>query len=130
MANSLPPSSSFACNSILAIGNTTWNVPFNYGFSYHEVAWTGAGSFTDELYDACLQVDAGPNPWGAGPHTAALPLDWPFTTRGTTPTLPIATPFTDTSYRERLAANTAAGIGICIPQGTWPYTNSGRRPLR
>ncbi|MBY0578539.1 MAG: LamG domain-containing protein [Burkholderiales bacterium] len=128
----------FLCNQILAIGTTTWSIPFptspNPGvFSYHEVAWTGAGSsLSDPLYDACLQYDTGPNPWGTGPHTAGLPLKVPFTTNLApipSPYVPIPTPYTGTSYRERLAANTAAGIPRCIPFGQWPNTNSGRRPV-
>lgn len=129
MFNQSAPANGFACNQILAIGVTTWAVPFRGSFSYHEVAWTGAGSYTDPLYDACLQYDSGPNPWGAGPHTAFLPLKVPFTTQGINPPLPIATPFTSSSYRERLAANSSAGIGSCIPVGPLPNTNSGRRPV-
>ncbi|KFA92611.1 LamG domain-containing protein [Archangium violaceum] len=121
----------FRCNQILAIGTTTWVVPFGYGFAYHEVAWTGAGSYKDNLYDACLHLDVGPDPWGTGPHTAELPLAWPFTTtKEFTPDLPIATPFTDTSYRERLSANSADGIGKTNPKGPWNYAAGGRRPVR
>lgn len=121
----------FLCNEILAIGTTTWKKPFTTGvFSYHEVAWTGGGSsLTDNLYDACLQYDTGSNPWGSGPHTAGLPVKAPFTVLGPSPAIPIATPFTASSYRERLAANTNRGIPNCVPQGQWPNTNSGRRPV-
>jgi len=123
--------SGFQCNQILAIGTTSWAVPFGFGFSYHEVLWTGAGSsLTDILYDACLQYDTGPNPWGTGPHTAGLPVKVPFTTLGPSPAIPIPTPFTAASYRERLAANTSVGIPRCIPQGPRPSTNSGRRPVK
>lgn len=129
MADAMPPLSGFACNQIQAIGYTNWKVPFSGSFSYHEVAWTGAGSYTDPLYDACLNYDGGTNPWGTGPHTSALPVKVPFTALAISPGIPIATPFTANSYRERLAANTNAGIPKCIPQGQWPGTNSGRRPL-
>lgn len=132
-----PPGAGFACNMIKAIGYTDWAFPFGTtsgGFSYHEVAWTGAGSYTDPLYDACLQVDGGSDPWNwsnpsAPTHVAELPLGMQFTTRGVSPTLPIATPFTDASYRERLATDAAAGIGACRPKGARPYTQNGRRKV-
>jgi hypothetical protein len=97
------------------------------------VAWTSGGSFIDPLYDACLKVDSSNNPWNwtstGPPHTPELPLKMTFTTQGVSPTLPIATPFTDSSYRERLAQNSAAGIGSCVPVGQVPNSNSGRRPV-
>ncbi|MBF0167452.1 MAG: LamG domain-containing protein [Alphaproteobacteria bacterium] len=140
-ASVMHPSSSggFSTNKIIAIGDpdTGWAYPFpnpsgtGGGFSYHEVAWTGAGSFTDPLYDACLKVDSGNNPWdwtsSGVTHTPQLPLKMAFTTQGISPALPIATPFTSSSYRERLATNDAGGIGSCVPQGQWPSSQSGRR---
>jgi len=126
--------SHFGLNKIIAIGHTSFGYPgFGPGFSYHEVAWTGATSYTDPLYDACLQVDSGPNPWNWGTgitHTAELPIKMAFTTEPIHPTLPIAMPFTSASYRERLCANDAAGIGSCAPTGPWPDTASGRRPVQ
>lgn len=130
MADAMPPSAGFACNQILAIGYTTWAPPFHGAFSYHEVAWTGSGIYYQALFDPCLQYDGGTNPWGTGPHTAQLPGNVPFTTLGTNPPLPIPTPFTSSSYRERLATNNAAGIGSCNALGPWGQTNSGRRPAR
>lgn len=127
-----PALTPFKCNEIIAIGQTSWANPFPPGnqFNYHEVAWTGAGSFLDPLYDACLQADMSSNPWSnAGPKTAGLPLAFPFTTQGISPTLPIATPFADVSYRERLAQNIAAGIAACVPRGAWWYASGGRRPV-
>lgn len=122
----------FLCNKIIAVGETNWAYPFPpfEEFSYHEVAWSGATSFTDPLYDACLEVDRSPDPWNwsGGTHTPELPLGMVFTTRGTTPALPIATPFPDLSYRERLAKNVADGIYKCDPRGTRPDSNGGRRP--
>lgn len=136
MLNQPDQKTGFTCNQILAIGYTTWAVPFPPprgigGFSYHEVAWTGTGTYPDPLYDACLQYDTGPNPWGTGTHTAGLPVKVPFSTLGASPSpfVPIPTPFTATSYRERLAANTAVGIARCIPVGQRANTNSGRRPV-
>ncbi|WP_084579390.1 LamG domain-containing protein [Sphingomonas azotifigens] len=134
MFNTADPATGFTCNQILAIGYTTWAVPFPHGiggFSYHEVPWTGLASYSDPLYDACLQYDTGPDPWGTGTHTAGLPVKVPFSTLGASPTpfVPIPTPFTAISYRERLAANTSAGIARCIPYGPNLNTNSGRRPV-
>lgn len=122
----------FKCNKIIAIGGSDWEYPFPPGnqFAFHEVAWTGATSYTDNIYDACLQVDSSDNPWDwSSPtgHTPKLPANMPFTTLEIQPSLPIATPFTDQCYRERLAQNTAEGIGRCVPQGSWPYSQNGRR---
>ena len=128
MANAMPPTAGFSCNQILALGYTTWEPPFEGSFSYHEVAWTGAGSYTDPLYDSCLQYDSGPNPWGSSEHTAYLPAKVQFTTQGISPALPITAPFTSSSYRERLCTNTTGGIYSCVPRGHWPWASSGRRP--
>jgi len=124
----------FACNQIQAIGSSAWAYPFpsggGGGFSYHEIPWTGTGTYPDAISDACLKVDSGPDPWSWGTGTAhapLLPLGITFATRGDKPPLPIATPFNDTTYRERLATNTQAGIGACVPVGPRPYTQSGRR---
>jgi hypothetical protein len=123
----------FQLNQIIAIGQPTWGYP-NWGssFSYHEVAWMGANSYTSPLYDACLQVDSSSYPWtwpGSG-HTPVLPLKMTFTTQGISPPLPIPTPFTSPSYRERLCANSSAGIGACVPDGPWPDSNAGRRRVQ
>jgi hypothetical protein len=131
---------SFACNEIMAIGFTAWGYPFPGQpwvgkFTYHEVAWTPGIGYPDPLYDACLRVDSGSNPWDwtspSVTHTPALPLKMPFTTQAMLPTFPIGTPFTDQSYRERLATNVAAGIGTCVPRGPFPGTDnqSGHRKV-
>jgi concanavalin A-like lectin/glucanase superfamily protein len=124
----LPGTHGFACNKILAIGTTTnWAVPFGRGFSYHEVVWTGGGSsLTDKIYDACLQVDTSSNPWNPTTPVGGLALNWIFAKVGAV--VPIQPPYTDMTYRERLATNAPAGIPMCIPQGQWPDANSGRRP--
>ncbi|MFL6111947.1 MAG: LamG domain-containing protein [Catenulispora sp.] len=129
--------SGFDCNKIQAIGFTKWEYPFEHGggggFSYHEVAWTNQGSYLDALYDACLKVDSGHDPWDwTDPgviHTPELPIDMEFTTVGRKPQLPIATPFDAGSYRERLATNDVRGIGSCLPAGPWNHTQNGRRRL-
>jgi hypothetical protein len=134
----LTPGGGFYTNKIIAVGGSNWAYPFpgtpSEGiFSYHEVAWTGAGSYIDGLYDACLKVDSSGNPWDwTNPnltHTPQLPLAMAFTTQGVSPTLPIATPFTDSSYRERLSRNSSVGIGRCVPRGAWAGTAGGRRPM-
>lgn len=126
-----PHDNGFACNQILAIGNTTWAVPFGTGFSYHEVPWTGTGTYPDMMYDACLQYDAGPDPWGSGPHTAGLPVKVPFSASGASPIpfVPFIPPLTVPTYCQRLAANTPAGIPACVPTGPRESSNSGRRPV-
>lgn len=127
--NPWPGTGGFSCNQILAIGTTKWKTPFNNGrFSYHEVAWTDAGFLTDFIYDACLQYDTGSNPWGTGSHTAGLPVNVEFSKLPQIPPLPVS--INDARYRERLATNTNTGIPKCLPQGSKPNTNSGRRPVR
>lgn len=124
----------FSCNKIIAIGSAQWAYPFPQGggglFSYHEVTWTGASGRNDHIFDACLKLDSSNDPWNwvqvAG-HTAVLPTNFQFTTQPIPLNLPIATPFTEQTYRERLATNTADGIGKCTTQGQWPTTQSGRR---
>jgi hypothetical protein len=124
----------FLCNKIIAIGSgSTWVYPFppSNRFSYHEVAWTGAFSHEDHIFDACLQADNSGDPWNwtdqALAHTPVLPLNEIFTGQGRVPILPIPTPFGAAGYRERLAQNSAAGIGRCLPQGPWPNARGGRR---
>jgi len=129
MAYNIRTGEGFLCNQILAIGTTTWALPFGTGyFSYHEVAWTGTGCMTDNVYDACLQYDTGSNPWGTGSHTPGLPVNIVFSILQPMPS-PFPVSILDARYRERLSANTLDGIPKCIPRGSWPYTNSGRRPV-
>lgn len=124
----------FFCNQIIAIGSTAMAYPFPSGgaghFNFHEVAWTGAGSYTDPLYDACLQINDSSDPWTPGGTASALPIRIPFTTQGDDPALPIATPFESWSYRERLCTNDEEGIGTCTPLGPLEATCGGRRPVQ
>jgi hypothetical protein len=124
----------FLCNKIIAIGGgSAWDYPFPPAnrFAYHEVAWTGAFSHEDRIFDACLLADNSGDPWNwtdpALSHTPVLPLNEIFTSQDQVANLPIPTPFGATSYRERLAQNSAAGIGRCLPQGPWPNARGGRR---
>jgi hypothetical protein len=126
---------SFTCNKIITLNSTAgWAYPFPpaNAFSYHEVAVPNP-MLPSVIFDACLKVDSGDNPWDwTNPtvtHTAVLPagMDFDMTTPPTA--FPIATPFTDQTYRERLAQNTVAGIGACDWIGSRVNTMSGRRPL-
>lgn len=98
---------SFGLNPMLGIGSSTWE-PCCHGepgwgdsFSYHEVAWTGACTVTERVYDGCLQADGDVDPTVA-PHTALLPVDIVFGNPS------------DLLYRDRLA--TPAGRPHCNPQ--------------
>jgi hypothetical protein len=93
---------SFGLNPLLGIGSAVWQPACGWpGFSYHEVAWTGACDVDDRVYDACLQVDGDSDPTAA-PHTALLPCEMRFGNPG------------DGDYRDRLA--TPAGRPTCDPQ--------------
>jgi hypothetical protein len=105
--------SSFALNPVLAIGFSTWAVPFGFGFSYHEVAWKGACTQNENVFDGCLKVDGDADPTTA-PHTPLLPTNILF---GDCTTM---------NYRLRLCPPGAAGCGACVPQ---PGTTRKRRPI-
>lgn len=98
--------SSFGLNPMLGIGSNVWQpccqgVPgWSGSFSYHEVAWKGACTENDNVFDGCLQVDGDSDPTAA-PHTALLPIDLRFGNPG------------DLLYRDRLA--TPAGRPNCNP---------------
>jgi hypothetical protein len=95
---------SFALNPILAIGSSIWQTACGWdGFSYHEVAWKGACTANEEVFDACLQVDGDIDPTTA-PHTPLLPTNLRFGNPD------------DGQYRDRLAA--PSGRLNCNPQPT------------
>jgi hypothetical protein len=55
------PGIPFPVSPILAIGGSQWSIPCGSPtFSYHEVAWTEACTSADDVFDACLKVDALP----------------------------------------------------------------------
>jgi hypothetical protein len=94
--------SGFAINPILAIGSDIWQTACGWGeFMYHEVAWTGDCGATDQVYDACLEVDGDNDPTTA-PHQPLLPVDMTFGTSGSG------------DYLDRLAS--PAGRPNCIPR--------------
>lgn len=98
----------FALNPMLGIGSSTWEpccLSSGYGwtgsFSYHEVAWKGGCTSSEQVFDACLKVDGDADPTAA-PHTAMLVANLQFGNPG------------DGLYRDRLA--TPAGRPTCEPQ--------------
>jgi hypothetical protein len=92
----------FDLNAILAIGSSTWRTACGWGgFSYHEVAWKGACTESDRIFDACLKVDGDSDPTTA-PYTPLLPVNMVFGAAGAG------------AYRDRLA--TPAGRATCVPQ--------------
>jgi len=98
----------FDLNPILAIGSGTWETACQWGgFWFHEVAWKGACTESDQIFDACLQVDADADPTSA-PHTPLQPVNMVFGTAGSG------------DYRDRLSP-----AGNCDPM-PW-YQN--RRPV-
>lgn len=101
---------SFALNPVIAIGYNVWEVPFGFGFSYHEVPWKGACTEAENIFDGCLKVDADADPTQP-PHTPLLPKNMLF---GDCSAL---------NYRKRLC--TPAGCPSCQAQ---PVTRK-RRPI-
>ena len=100
-----PPGSSsawsFGLNPLLGIGSSLWQPACGWpGFSYHEVAWKGACTSAEPIFDACLQVDGDVDPTVA-PHTALLPVNIVFGGVGAG------------LYRDRLS--TPAGRPDCEP---------------
>ena len=103
---------SFKLNPMIAIGYNAWAIPFNGGFSYHEVAWKGACTSTEQIFDGCLKVDADADPVNP-PHTPLLPVNMVFGDCGSM------------TYRLRLCPPIPAGCAACQPQ---PATRQ-RRPI-
>lgn len=105
--------STFHLNPIIAIGYNTWAVPFDGSFSYHEVAWKGGATATDNVFDGCLKVDGDADPTTT-PHTPLLPINMLF---GDCMTV---------NYRLRLCPPGSDGCGACVPQ---PGSTRQRRPV-
>jgi len=92
----------FALNDLLAIGSSVWQTACGWGaFSYHEVAWLGACTVNDDVYDACLEVNGSGNPT-IPPYVPLLPQHLKFGNPG------------QLLYRDRLAS--PAGRPTCNPQ--------------
>ncbi len=89
----------FNLNPLLAIGSAVWQTACGWGsFNYHEVAWKGACTANEHIFDACLQVDIDADPTSA-PQTGSLPRNMRFGNAG------------DGDYRDRLSPS-----GACNPQ--------------
>ena len=105
--------SGFNLNPMQAIGYTNWAIPFSGSFSYHEVAWKGACSVNDQLFDGCLCFDGDANPTNP-PHFTRLPLNMIF---GDCTTM---------NYRMRLCPTNANGCANCTPTAG----SRKRRPIQ
>jgi len=88
----------FSLRPLLGIGSSVCETACGWGgFSYHEVAWTGACDAADRVYDACLLLDC-----AVTPASPVLACNMRFGNCG------------DGDYRDRLA--TAATCPSCAPQ--------------
>ena len=91
----------FPLNPTRAIGSRVWQSACAVGaFAIHEVAWKDRCLEDDDLYDACLELDADADP-ARGPHLPLLPANLPFGRPGAG------------QYRDRLVA--PPGRGFCQP---------------
>jgi len=90
----------FPVNPIRAIGDELVVPPCGVGiFNYHEVAWAGAATENDAVYDACLEVDTNVDIFAVN---LMLPARMRFGAAG------------DGQYRDLLAA--PWGREACAPQ--------------
>ena len=105
--------SGFQLNEMIAIGYNSWAVPFSGSFNYHEVAWKGACTQNDNIFDGCLKVDGDADPTSA-PHTPLLPTNMLF---GDCSAI---------NYRLRLCPPGANGCAQCVPN---PGMTRKRRPI-
>lgn len=104
--SSLMGGDDFLTNPYSVIGNNPWTPPsWGWGFSYHEVAWTGECMGGDLIYDACLSVDGDGDP-SLPPRRELLPIGMLFDDGSSNP------PY---SYRESLAVPGVYGYDKCIP---------------
>jgi hypothetical protein len=88
---------------MIAIGYNTWAIPFQGKFSYHEVAWKGACTQNDRIFDGCLKVDGDADPTQS-PHSPLLPTNMLF---GDCSAM---------NYRLRLSPPGTGGCSSCQPQ--------------
>ncbi len=115
--------SGFDCNKIQAIGYTDWKVPFQGGFSYHEVCMmeplqrgnriSPVAENNYYVYDACLKLDASAHPESDTGRVAYLPAGMRFS-EFADDAAPIANIPENRSYREHLAENSEYGMGCCL----------------
>jgi hypothetical protein len=92
----------FLTNPILAIGTDRLGSPCGWGlgFTYHEVAWEGACTSDDDVYDACVRLLSERD--GTSVASTAVPAGIRFGAEG------------DGQYRDLLAAPTSRSV--CIPR--------------
>jgi len=108
----------FPVNQLMLIGKEFWSLPnselgaITGFFGSHDVVVTGANTpvvippLTTEIFDACLQVDGGPDPWAlvslGNPKTPHLPVAMTYLeTTATT----YAVPYSVMDYLPRLLAD-------------------------
>jgi len=66
----------FALKPLLAIGSSVWQTACGWTtFSYHEVAWKSPCGASDNIFDACLEVNTNASP---PPFTCVLPKNMTF----------------------------------------------------
>ncbi len=112
----------FLCNKIQAIGYEKWEVPFDGGFSYHEVCMmeplqkdvrpSSVAENNYYVYDACLKLDASSTPGSDSGRIAHLPTGMHFSEYNDNVASVSNIP-EYRSYREHLAANEEKGIEYC-----------------
>lgn len=55
--------SDFKTNPFTAIGCQSWTPPsWGWGFSFHQVAWSGCCDERDMVFDACLRINGAGDP--------------------------------------------------------------------
>ena len=101
----------FKLNHILPIGFNRWSHACGWDFfTYHEVAWTGACTEQDNIYDACLHLN-GNAPRIDRPFYPLLPINMNFGLPGIG------------DYRRRIAAPTIQAQRDCSAE---PHTRQRR----
>lgn len=107
----------FATNPYCAIGCADWIPPsWGWGFSFHEVAWSGNCGDSDLVFDACVKVDGDASP-GVMPYMKVLPAALIFCDGN--PGAPIV-------YKEMLTPDSPDGYQKCVPA----QSEKTRRSLR
>ena len=101
--------SGFVTHPYCAIGCPDWMPPtWGWGFSYHEVAWSGNCTDSDLIYDACISVDHDIDP-GAFPYSKYLPAGMVFSD---------GSPLSPFAYRECLTPSLSGGYECCVSSPT------------
>lgn len=111
----------FRCNKIKPIGYKEWMVPFDGGFSFHEVCMmeplqnaprpSAVAENNYYVYDACLKLDASSTPDSDIGRIEYLPMGMQFSEYNDVNVVADIPMYR--SYREHLAVNNESGIGQC-----------------